>query len=186
MPASRSAVRVAGLLLAAWLPLAAHGEFRLSTLEPRLSAETLQLNGGFDLGLSAKVEEALGKGIELDVLIDVRLERPRAWLWNQTLHEWTLRREIRYHALSGQYVVSTPEAPGAESYTVLADALRQLGAFDALALKLDRPLEDDTDYQIRVRARLDVEALPAPLRPVAYSTAGWRLNSGWSTWKVPR
>jgi len=175
-----------GLLLAALLPLAAHGEFRLSTLQPRLTAETLQLDGGFDLGLSAKVEEALGKGIELDVLIDVELERPRTLLWNETMREWTLRREIRYHALSGQYVVSTAGAPGAESFTILAEALRHLGAFDALALKLDRPLKAGTDYQVRVRARLDVEALPAPLRPVAYSTPGWRLNSGWSAWKVPR
>jgi hypothetical protein len=168
------------------LPFGVYGEFRLSTLQPQLATDALQLNGGFDLGLSAKVEEALGKGIELDVLIDVQLERPRALLWNETLREWTLRREIRYHALSGQYVVSAPEAPGAESFTALSDALRQLGAFDALTLKLDRPLAADTDYQVRVRARLDVEALPAPLRPVAYSTAGWRLNSGWSTWKVPR
>ena len=186
MPALRSATRLAVLLLATLLPLGASGDFRLSTLQPRLTAEALQLDGGFELGLSSKVEEALGKGIELDVLIDIELERPRTLLWNETLREWTLRREIRYHALSGQYVVSAENTPGAESFTVLGEALRFLGAFDSLSLKLDRALASDTDYQVRVRARLDVEALPAPLRPVAYSTPGWRLNSGWSAWKVPR
>jgi len=186
MPAWRSARRVVGFLLAALLPLAAHAEFRLSTLEPRLSADTLQLDGGFDLALSAKVDEALGKGIALDILIDVQLERPRALLWNETLKEWALRREIRYHALSGQYVVSTENVPGAESFTSLGEALRYLGAFDALTLKLDQPVQTDRDYLVRLRARLDVEALPAPLRPVAYSTPGWRLNSGWSEWKIPR
>ena len=73
---------IAVLLLAALLPLGASGDFRLSTLQPRLTAEALQLDGGFELGLSPKVEEALGKGIELDVLIDIELERPRTLLWN--------------------------------------------------------------------------------------------------------
>jgi len=187
MRASANALSVAGLLLVTLLPLGGLADFRLSTLQPRLTADSLLLDGGFDLGLSPKVEEALGKGIELDVLIDIELERPRALLWNQTLREWSLRREIRYHALSGQYVVSTERAAGAtENFTALGEALRYLGAFDSLTLKIDPSLADDVEYQVRVRARLDVEALPPPLRPVAYSTPGWRLNSGWSAWKIPR
>jgi hypothetical protein len=37
-------------------------------------------------------------------------------------------------------------------------------------------------YRGRLRLRLDIEALPAPLRPIAYISPSWRLSSGWYEW----
>ena len=31
---------------------------------------------------------------------------------------------------------------------------------------------------------LDVEALPPPLRPIAYTSGAWRLNSDWHKWDI--
>lgn len=182
--AKTSLSAAAALLLLLSLPAAA--EFKVTEVRPRLNGQALLLNGGIDLGLSPKVEEALSKGIQLDVLIDVRLYRRRFWVWSQNVGSWTLRRTIRYHALSGQYLVSAAqtEPEATESFLSTPEALKALGALNDIRLALDAEQPPDDDYTVEVRASLDIEALPSPLRPVAYTSLAWRLNSGWSTWKL--
>ncbi len=243
----RTAGRCAGLKLKKWgfmVPLykklllfaaltmaiaanSAAAEFKVADVTPKLDAAALSLAGSLDLGLTPKVEEALSKGIPIEVIVDMRLYRQRAFLWDENVAEWTLRRQIRYHALSGQYLVSdVQECPsetaalsptsfsetqpsketqadtkpaGAdcvvgtdgpvlsemrESLTSLSEALKQLGSLNELKLPLEQTLTPEEDYSLKLRVNLDIEALPAPLRPVAYTSLAWHLNSGWTTWKV--
>lgn len=185
MPAClKNRLPAAALLLLSALPAAA--DFKVADIQPRLDGGALLLNGNIDLALTAKVEEALFKGIQLEIVIDVRLYRLRWFVWHQDIGNWTLRRVIGYHALSGQYLIGTAE-PGAdtkESHSSMQEALKALGALNDLQLALPGAAAPADDYSVEVRASLDIEALPAPLRPVAYTSLAWRLNSGWSTWKL--
>lgn len=182
--ASVSAFALVALLAAG----GARADFTSAEFQPRVASGTLEVAGAFDLSLTPKVEEALAKGIPLEVVLEVRLYRERPWLWNARIDGWKVRREIRFHALSGQYLVRAteagPETP--ESYASLTNALRALGNLGELKLALTELPDPEHDYLVRVRASLDIEALPAPLRPVAYTSLDWHLDSGWSTWKVER
>jgi hypothetical protein len=164
----------------------AGADFKALEIQPKLVDNALELSGQLELGLSAKVEEALAKGIPLEILIEVRLYRERAWWWNSKIGDWKLKREIRYHALSGQYLVKLSEAKDEipESHTSLSEALRALGNLTELRLALDAPPDAGSEHVARIRASLDIEALPAPLRPVAYTSLAWHLNSGWGRWNV--
>lgn len=161
-------------------------DFRVAELRPALAGQSLVLNGQLELALNAKVEEALAKGIPLDIVIEVNLYRERDFLWDRKIADWTLHRRIQYHALSGQYLVNTlePEPESGESLLTLPEALKQLGALNGVTLKLDKPVAPDAVHTVDLRVSLDIEALPTPLRPVAYTSFTWHLNSGWSTWKV--
>src|SRR5437868_4182547 len=68
------------------------------------------------------------------------------------------------------------------------EALKFLGGLSELRLPLPETttLAADDDYNVQLRVHLDIEALPAPLRPVAYTTLSWHLNSGWTSWNVAR
>jgi len=172
-------------LLALTLAGAAAADFTVTDVKPKFIGQSLLLAGNLDLSLTTKVEEALSKGIPLEVIVDIRLYQQRRWLWDKNVASWTLHRRIQYHALSGQYLVSTgePGADSSESFITQQDALKQLGVFSDFRLALsEAPAEGN--YLIEVRANLDIEALPAPLRPVAYTSLAWHLNSGWTTWKV--
>jgi hypothetical protein len=175
------AAAVAGAVL-----LPAHADFKVAELQPRLVDNALIVNGSMQLELSRKVDEALSKGIELPVIIEVRLYRQRAFLWNQKIESWTLRRTLRYHALSGQYIVSADN--NADSFLSANDALKHLGTLSELRLSLNDSETTSTadEYLMKLRAHIDIEALPAPLRPVAYTTLSWHMNTGWTTWNVPR
>jgi hypothetical protein len=176
----------AAAVLALAGPGNARADFKVTELQPRFAEQSLVLTGNLELGLNAKVEEALAKGIPLEVVIDVNLYRERRFLWDRKLASWTLHRRIQYHALSGQYLVNIlpPEAESGDSLLTLPEALKQLGALNGVALKLKEPTAPDATHAVDVRVSLDIEALPTPLRPVAYTSFTWHLNSGWSTWKV--
>lgn len=175
---------------AAVLALACFGDasadFKVTDVQPKFVEQSLVLTGNLELGLNAKVEEALSKGIPLEVNIDVHLLRERRFLWDRKIASWTLHRRIQYHALSGQYLVSTaePESETGESLLTLQEALKQLGSLNGVTLTLEEPVTPDAVHSVDVRVSLDIEALPTPLRPVAYTSFTWHLNSGWSTWKV--
>jgi hypothetical protein len=165
----------------------AYADFKVTEVQPKLADKSLVLAGNLELSLSSSVEEALSKGIPLDVIIDVRLYKNRRYLWNKHIASWTLRRSIQYHALSGQYLVSDGD-PGAETHESLLtqqEALKQLGTLNDLTLPLPE-MPPAGDYSVEVRVGLDIESLPTPLRPVAYTSFSWHLNSGWTSWKVAR
>lgn len=170
-----------GCLLAA----PAAGDFRVRDIKPVVAGTTLTVNGEIDLAIPPRVEEAVSKGIPLDIDIELRFYRTRSWLWADRLANWNLERQIRFHALSGQYLVIEKNRPETmESFTSLQQALRAMGTLSAVELELPLTPAPDTGYRLRVRVTLDIEALPAPLRPVAYTSLAWRLDSGWSTWSV--
>ncbi|MDO8704896.1 MAG: DUF4390 domain-containing protein [Sulfuricaulis sp.] len=162
-------------------------DFKVTEVQPKLVGQSLVLAGNLDLGLSPKVEEAIAKGIPLEIVIDIRLYHQRRYLWDSKIATWTLNRRIQYHALSGQYLVSAGNADSEtrESLLTQQEALKQLGSLNDLNLALaETPAGDG--YSVDLRVSLDIEALPAPLRPVAYTSFAWHLNSGWTSWKVAR
>ena len=163
-----------------------NADFEVVQLSPRVDGQFLVLSGALELGLTAKVQEALNKGIPIEVTVSVKLYRRRRMLWDPRIQHWELRRQIRYHALSRQYLVaghgSDPEAM--DSFASLQAALTDMGSLNELKLPLTRKLASKRRYYISVRVNLDIESLPAPLRPVAYTSLAWQLSSGWTEWNV--
>ncbi|MBE9515387.1 MAG: DUF4390 domain-containing protein, partial [Proteobacteria bacterium] len=168
--------------------------FSIKHMDVNLRKDGLELSGQLDLDLSRKTEEALDKGIPLEIIFDFNIYRERSFIWDEKLNSWQLRRKILFHAISNQYLITTrlPDAePTQESFPSLQEALAGMGGFDSIELKLDDNnvgtdiiQNTDSPLYLDIRARLDIESLPTPLRPVAYTSRSWRLNSGWSSWSV--
>ena len=139
------------------------------------------------LALGAQVEEALLSGVELKFDIHHELRRKSRYWRDERLAQRVLARRLRFHALTRRLVLSSDEGE-AVTYRALDDALAELGRIEALELPLPehQPLPADGEYVLRVRIALDIEALPPPLRPVAYTSPAWYLDSGWSVWALRR
>lgn len=177
-----------GLVLAVGLAASgAHADFKAKSAAPRLQNRIIYVDTRFDLGLNPKTEEALHRGIPLEVVIDFRLERERWWWTDRAITDLHLRRRLQFHALSRQYIVSEARPGGpAESFATLDQALAYLGDFSDFRIPLTarKQILPDARHLLVARAYLDIEALPSLMRPLAYATPSWYLGTGWIEWPV--
>lgn len=193
MPVSKRRAWLERGLLAGALLVGAGGaraDFSVREVQAQIVGAGLLVSTRTELGLNAKTEQALAKGVPLEVVMHLALVQERRLLWDLRVADWELRRRIQFHALSGQYLVSGlhPDVYDVESFATLADALGYMGALKEITLPLTpkKNISADADYAVHLRVQLDIEALPSPLRPVAYTTPAWHLNTGWTSWPIPR
>jgi hypothetical protein len=181
--------------LTRWLPallllgastMAQASGFEVEEAQARLEQDRLVVTASMDLELSDEAEEALAKGIPLDILLEFRIYRDRRWLWDDALAEWTLRTQVKYHALSGLYLVTLQESKDAKTFGSQREALDYVGTLTRVSFPMPPTDSDDkTGLILGLRARLDVRTLPAPLQPLAYvSSAWWRLKTKWTKWPI--
>jgi hypothetical protein len=94
------------------------------------------------------------------------------------------RYQLRYHALSHQYLLQNINSGAFYAFHTLEAALGTLGSLQDFPLIDKQLVEKGEEYEVLLHAELDIEALPSPLRPLAYITPAWRLDSDWYTWSL--
>lgn len=153
-------------------------------------ARSLLVNGVYRI--SAQVQyrlgdqalEALQHGVPLVLEIRIQVYRQREWLWNEQVAELRQRYQLRYHALSQRYLVQSFNTGVQQSFQHLNDALHAIGTLYDLPLLDARLLAPGGEYELRLRADLDIEELPTPIRLWAYLSSGWGVKSDWYTWPL--
>lgn len=175
-----------GLALLLAMPANADN-FSVKSVRAYIEDSSLHLSARFDLPVNPRIEEALSKGIPIDIVISVNMVKHRWWWWNRTVTDHDLHRRIQFHALSRQYLVSgLHRLDPSLSFSSLTQALAHAGKLEDLKIFLPpkKNIQADTRYLLQLRARLDIEALPMLMRPLAYATPSWRRNTGWTEWPI--
>jgi hypothetical protein len=170
-------------------PRADAANFSVKSAQSQLNDRVLHVDARFDLPVNPRIEEALSKGIPIDVVIELNMVKHRWWWRNRLITDTVVRRRIQFHALSRQYLVSgMREDDSSESFGSLSQALAHAGTLDEFKLFLTakKEIEADARYLLMLRAHLDIEALPMLMRPLAYATPSWRRNTGWTEWPIER
>jgi hypothetical protein len=144
------------------------------------------LDGQFSITLSSGAKEALENGVPLVFELQVQLVRAHRWLWDAVKVEITQIRHIQYHDISRSYVVKDINADTQRNFRRLSDAMDAVGMLDGLLLTDGQPIEAGADYKVRLRGSLDIEALPTPVRLIAYVSSAWDMNSEWHVWSLDR
>jgi hypothetical protein len=164
------------------LPVQARAEsFVITHAETSPEQKVVILNAGMQLALAEPVLEALKNGVPITVLLTLKVERIRNYLWNKRIATLEQRYVLQYHALSGQYIVRNTSSEQQTHYRSLSLALNALGEIKNLPVIDRHLLEADEKYQLRLHAEIDIDALPSPLRPVAWLSRDWRHGSEWFT-----
>jgi len=191
MPAWRRPERflLLALLLLALSSMAAHARgFKINNIDARLQGNQIVVDGDISVNLTDDVRQALTKSIAVQLNVEFILYRERRWMWDKEIAVWTLPAVIYYKPVSDQYVVTRPDLVNEEeSFHTQMEALKRAGIFENLSLPLNEPLPDDgKNYILETRITLDLSQLPAPMRPLAYFSSSWRLNSKWTAWPLKR
>ncbi len=161
------------------------GKFHVSDAHTWHDENGWFLDAQFDILLSAGAQDALENAIPLVFELQVQLVRTHKWLWDSVVHERILVRQLEYHALSRSYLVRDNATGKQGVYNKLEDALFAAGSIDSLLLT-DAALQSGRNYIVRLRGSNDVEALPTPVRLLAYVSSQWDMESDWYTWQLTR
>ena len=160
------------------------GRFEVQQASAELVDGVYFLNASIEFQLSTEARSALQSGVPLTIRFDVELIHGRRfWFDNEVA---TLRQlfQLEYHALSERYIVQNRNSGDQESFSTLFSALEFLGRVEHLPLIDAALLEGDRDYDVRLRAVLDVEQFPGPLRLLAFWRRDWSLASEWYRWPL--
>jgi hypothetical protein len=171
------------LQLCAGALLAASG-FVVARIETHLDEGIYMLDGQIDYTFSDTTLEALDNGVPLTLELHLQVRREDAWIWEENLLDRRQRYLIRYLPLTELYQVVRLPAGEKRSFVTRAAAISALGEIEGISLLPKLRLEADEKYRLGVKVSLDIEALPLPLRPVAYLRPSWNLSSGWTQWPL--
>jgi hypothetical protein len=184
MSGRRTRLALVLTLITTLLPLRAVAEFEVAEVETRLVNGTYVLDAQIDYDFSERALEALDNGVPLTVEVHIQVRPEDDWIWDNSLIDQRLRYRIRYKPLSDRYLVSQLPGESGRTYVTRDAAVSALGEIKNLQLLDQTRLNPDESYEVQMRASLDIEELPLPLRPMAYLYPSWKQSSAWTKWPL--
>lgn len=185
------AVRLAlGTLVLGFAPLAGAqegpGRFEVRSASVELRSAVYYLDAAIDFELSSDAREALRSGLPLVIRIEIELIHVRRYWIDNENWDLTQRYRLEYNALSERYLLVNVNSGDDRSFGTLYAVLDYIGRIRGLPLIDAALLEPGRVYDIRVRAVLDTEQLPGPLRLLAFWRRDWSIASDWLRWRLQR
>ncbi len=182
-------MRQAFLLLMLWLvmlPLQAdsHRVFEVKSASTQLNGSVYFLNAAFDIVLPLFMVDALEKGFDLPLAMEVEVhEEHRYWL-NREIARIKQQYIVQYHTLLDTVSVLDVNAGRVHYYATLPEAMTGLSALLNYPLLDNHALEKDQRYVARLRIGVDEAELPVPLKTQVPGQNDWDLVSDWFSWEI--
>lgn len=158
--------------------------FVITHAETQLRDDVMVLNAGMRFDFSEEAREALDNGVPITLLLELKLNRTREYLWDENVATLEQRYTLRYHALSEQYIVHNLNSGEQSAHRSLVSVRNYLATITDLPLIDRRLLVEGGQYYLKLRVGYDINALPSPMRPMAWLSSEWREHSEWYTCAV--
>jgi len=143
-----------------------------------------------DYQLTDKAKEALENGVPLYWTLHIKLVQQRDLFWDKTLVETAINYHLQYHALLNMYrvVIVHPDSMKGDSYnfSTLSAALDLMSNLRNLPVIDKSVIAAEKSYYFAIKADFERDALPLPLRPIAYTNTQWYLSSDWTVWPLKK
>jgi hypothetical protein len=193
----RRANNLLTLLLAALLSVGASGAARADALDGVLEVSSAYVGEGQGVYLlfarvtypvNDDIRAALKDGLMLIFDVDVVVSRERRFWVDETVAEYTLRRELLYHAVSDRYVARDVDSRNNEqhSFSTLEEALEYLGTVESWPFLLFSQLSANRQYRVSLRAGVRRGRLSDTMRVLMFWTDDWHRESEWFSWSLQR
>jgi hypothetical protein len=140
------------------------------------------LDAALNVRLNRTQEEAVKKGIPLNFVTEVKLQRVRTWWFNEDVVVTGRIGRLNYSPLTRRYQIESAE--GFKAYDTLAEALAELGRNENWTIATSKTIKPGNVYLAALRMRLDVGQLSKPLQINALASGKWEVESDWHEWEV--
>ena len=151
-----------------------------ATLKP--ADDNWVLDAALNVRLNRTQEEAVKKGIPLNFVTEVKLQRVRTWWFNEDIVVTGRIGRLNYSPLTRRYQIE--RADGFKAYDTLPEALAELGRNENWAIASSKTIKPGNVYLAALRMRLDVGQLSKPLQINALASGKWEVEGDWYEWEV--
>ncbi|MEC9375618.1 MAG: DUF4390 domain-containing protein [Pseudomonadota bacterium] len=160
------------------------GFFEVNLAELREINNTWLLDGRVALDLSSEAVEALRSGMMLSIQMQFEITRQRMF-WTDEKVKTSIRDfELRYMTLNQRYLVRNTITGETQNFATLSSALRSMGRIRDWQVIPEGIVKKDQQYNCGLRAVLNQDRLPGPIRLLAFWRGGFIIESDWYQWKL--
>ncbi len=153
--------------------------FRIVQAETEIIDKVYRLSAEIEYEFNNQMMDALHNGVAITMAIDMSIYRERSFMWDERISSLKQIYQIRYRALTKQYMVKNLNTGFIDNFSRIEQVLEKLGVVDKFPLIDSKFLSKKGNYYTLIRARIDIESLPVPLRLRAYVNSNWKLKSPW-------
>ncbi len=149
------------------------------------------LDADISFVFSAEALEAIENGVPVTIVLEMQVLRQRSLIWDnlwwdKKMAQIEAKFRIETRPLSKTYLVRNLNSGETQVFGSLGELVVGLGKIRNFPLLDEHLIGDEGHYYLRLRALLDIESLPSPMRPWAYFSSLWRLQSNWYEWPIER
>jgi hypothetical protein len=162
------------------------GYFEVRSASTEVVTGVHTLDARLQLVLSSEALAALESGVTLTIEAQLQVIRTRRFYIDDVEAELIIRHELEYRPLSQRYIVKNLNSGDQDSFATLYSALNSLGRIQGLPIIDDALLSSNRPYRLRLRAMLNTQQYPAPLRLLFFWRGQWQLQSEWFEWSLER
>jgi len=158
--------------------------FQIVSADTRLADGVYLLDAEVEFDLGPKPLDALKNGVPLVIENQIEITQSKNWFPDKTVAALSQRYRLKFHPLTEQYLVTNLNSGERQNFRTMGGALAGLGSLRGVPILDDTLLDPKAEYYVRMRVGIDLEALPAPLRLLAYVYGEWRSKSSWQEWQL--
>ncbi|HNP65343.1 MAG TPA: DUF4390 domain-containing protein [Woeseiaceae bacterium] len=162
------------------------GYFEVRSASTQVVNGVHTLDARLQLVLSSEALAALESGVTLKIEMQMQVIRVKRFLVDTVEAELTKEYELEFRPLSQRYIVKNVNSGEQDSFATLYSALNSLGRVQGMPVIDDALLQPDRSYRLRLRAMLNTQQYPAPLRLIFFWRGQWQLQSEWYEWLLER
>ncbi|GAA5236814.1 DUF4390 domain-containing protein [Verticiella sediminum] len=173
------------ILLPLLLPLYAagvHAQAVVQRVDVSQHQDGVTLDADIDFELNAQLREAAERGLPLYFSVDVIINRPRWWWFDEQVLSTERLWSISYNALIRQWRVSGGGL--ALPVASLDEALALVRHIRGWNIAPAGTLHPGEAYRGQMRLRLDVTQLSRPFQVNALNSSAWALTTPWLAFDI--
>jgi hypothetical protein len=163
--------------------------FDIRNARTKLVDDVYLLDADISFVFSEDALEAIENGVPVTIILEMQVLRQRALVWDNLWWDKEVARlqaklRIETRPLSKTYLVRNLNSGETQVFGSFSELVVGLGKIRNFPLLDEHLIGEQGRFYLRLRALLDIESLPSPMRPLAYFSSLWRLQSDWYEWPI--
>ncbi len=143
---------------------------------------TYYMDARIESHLPDYLEQAVYSGIPLPLLLQIEVKESNNWWFDRSLVTIEQHYLLHYLPLFGRIKLDNLSDGSSHHHDSLATALRQVGSLHKFPILDKEHFSTQNKIYARIRLKVDVSALPKPLRADSLLGGSWDISSDWKEW----